>query len=83
MDITQVAPKVGCATVVRKDFATNVALDTLLIALLEVLPNTKPLRLWDSHHSHGLRCLYNEIQQRKLSHARAYVAYTTILSRGS
>ena len=48
MDITQVAPKIGCATVVRKDFATNVALDTLLIALLEVLPNTRPLRPWDA-----------------------------------
>ena len=83
MDITQVAPKVGCATVVRKDFATNFALDTLLIDLLEVLPNTKPLFLWDSHHSHGLRSLYNEIQQRKLAHVRAYLAYTTRLSRGS
>ena len=54
MDITQVAPKVGCATAVCEDFATNAALDMLLIALLEVLPNTGPLRLWDSH---GLRCL--------------------------
>ena len=61
------APKVGCATVVRKDFATNAALDMLLITLLEVLPNTRPLRPWDSH---GLRCLYNETQPRKLVHAR-------------
>ena len=49
MDIAQVAPKVGCATVVCKDFATNAALDMLLIALLEVLPNTRPLRPWDSY----------------------------------
>ena len=67
MDITQVAPKVRYATVVRKDFATNAALDMLLIALLEVLPNTRPLRPWDSY---GLRCLYNETQLRKLAHAR-------------
>ena len=59
------APKVGYATVVRKDFATN-ALDMLLIALLEVLPNTRLLRPLDSH---GLRCLYSETQRRKLAHA--------------